>query len=54
LIGLGSVGNSQEVIIGNQVWSKKNLNVSTFRNSDPIPEAKTECLMTLLPIRLYL
>ena len=41
LIGLGSVGNSQEVIIGNQVWSKKNLNVSTFRNGDPIPEAKT-------------
>ncbi|MBN2008384.1 fibrobacter succinogenes major paralogous domain-containing protein [candidate division KSB1 bacterium] len=27
--------------IGNQVWMKENLNVSRFRNGDPIPEAKT-------------
>ena len=32
---------SNEVTIGTQVWSTKNLNVSTFRNGDPIPEAKT-------------
>jgi uncharacterized protein (TIGR02145 family) len=30
-----------EVTIGNQVWTSKNLDVSTFRNGDPIPEAKT-------------
>jgi uncharacterized protein (TIGR02145 family) len=32
---------SQTVTIGNQVWMTKNLDVSTFRNGDPIPEAKT-------------
>ena len=29
------------VKIGNQVWISENLNVSAFRNGDPIPEAKT-------------
>lgn len=29
------------VRLGNQVWMSANLNVSTFRNGDPIPEAKT-------------
>ena len=28
--------------IGSQTWVAKNLNVSTFRNGDPIPEAKTK------------
>ncbi len=31
----------QTVAIGAQVWSSKNLNVSTFRNGTPIPQAKT-------------
>jgi uncharacterized protein (TIGR02145 family) len=30
------------VKIGSQVWTTENLNVSTFRNGDPIPEAKTK------------
>ena len=30
------------VKIGNQVWMAKNLDVSTFRNGDPIPHAKTD------------
>ncbi|MEI6348183.1 MAG: fibrobacter succinogenes major paralogous domain-containing protein [Bacteroidota bacterium] len=33
--------NPNEVKIGNQTWAVKNLNVSTFSNGDPIPEAKT-------------
>lgn len=36
------VGISNEVTIGKQVWMSKNLEVSTFRNGDPIPEAKTD------------
>jgi len=35
-------GASNEVTIGTQVWMTKNLDVSTFRNGDPIPHAKTE------------
>jgi len=31
----------EEVTIGTQVWMTKNLIVDTFRNGDPIPEAKT-------------
>lgn len=39
--------NSQEetstgIVIGNQTWMGENLNVSTFRNGDPIMEAKTD------------
>ena len=33
---------AQTVTIGTQVWMTKNLDVSTFRNGDPIPEAKTD------------
>jgi uncharacterized protein (TIGR02145 family) len=32
---------STSIITGKQVWMSKNLNVSVFRNGDPIPEAKT-------------
>jgi uncharacterized protein (TIGR02145 family) len=32
----------EEVKIGDQIWMVKNLDVATFRNGDPIPEAKTE------------
>jgi uncharacterized protein (TIGR02145 family) len=34
-------GPYKTVTIGSQVWMTKNLDVSTFRNGDPIPEAKT-------------
>lgn len=34
-------GVSKDVNIGKQVWMSKNLNVVTFRNGTPIPEAKT-------------
>jgi uncharacterized protein (TIGR02145 family) len=42
IIGTGNSIFSQTVQIGTQVWMTKNLDLSTFRNGDPIPEAKTE------------
>lgn len=38
---LTGLSNAQTVTIGTQVWMTKNLDVATFRNGDPIPEAKT-------------
>ena len=35
-------GQIQTVTIGTQVWMTKNLDVSTFRNGDGIPQAKTD------------
>lgn len=34
--------NLKSVVIGTQTWTTENLNISTFRNGDPIPEAKTD------------
>ena len=36
------IGPFKTVQIGTQVWMTKNLDVSSFRNGDPIPEAKTD------------
>lgn len=33
---------SQQIKIGSQTWSTKNLDVSSFRNGEAIPEAKTD------------
>lgn len=41
MLGCSGRGASTEVTIGNQVWMTKNLDVSTFSNEDPIPQAKT-------------
>ena len=41
LIGFGCISYAQTVTIGTQVWMTKNLDVATFRNGDPIPQAKT-------------
>ncbi len=38
----GPAANLESVVIGTQTWTSENLNVSTFRNGDPIPEAKTD------------
>jgi uncharacterized protein (TIGR02145 family) len=35
-------GIFKSVKIGDQIWMQENLNVSKFRNDDPIPEAKTD------------
>ena len=42
LLSISSFGFSQSVTIGTQTWTTKNLDVSTFRNGDAIPEAKTD------------
>ena len=39
LLAISIEGFTQYVKIGSQVWSSKNLNVSKFRNGDPIPQA---------------
>jgi uncharacterized protein (TIGR02145 family) len=33
---------NKSVTIGTQVWMVQNLDISTFRNGDPIPQAKTD------------
>ena len=40
--GCSSKDSFNKVKIGNQTWMTENLNVSTFRNGDSIPEAKTD------------
>lgn len=42
LMLLAPMAYPQTVTIGTQVWSTKNLDVSSFRNGDPIPQAKTK------------
>ena len=42
LFSLCSVCCSQTITIGTQIWSSKNLDVTTFRNGDLFPQAKTE------------
>ena len=39
LINIQLVNAQGDVKIGTQVWTSKNLDVSTFRNGDPIPQA---------------
>jgi uncharacterized protein (TIGR02145 family) len=41
LISLGSITYAQTISIGSQVWMTMNLDVTTFRNGDTIPEVKT-------------
>jgi len=38
----GKLSNKPTVVIGNQEWMSENLNVTTFRNGDPIPHAQTD------------
>jgi len=42
LIGFGCISYAQTITIGTQVWTTKNLDAATFRNGDPIPQAKTD------------
>ena len=42
ITGFVNFSFSQTVTIGTQVWMTKNLNVATFRNGEPIPQAKTK------------
>jgi uncharacterized protein (TIGR02145 family) len=42
MLGIVSLSHAQTVTIGTQEWMTKNLDVTTFRNGDPIPEVKTD------------
>ena len=42
LLNVQLVNAQGDVKIGTQVWTSKNLDVSTFRNGEPIPQAKSE------------
>lgn len=37
----------QEILIGNQTWTKKNLDVATYRNGDAIPQVQDSTWETL-------
>lgn len=39
---LGKAQTIKQVTIGNQIWMSENLNVSKFKNGDPIKEAKSK------------
>jgi uncharacterized protein (TIGR02145 family) len=41
LVSYSCIAYAQTVTIGTQVWMTKNLDVSTFRNGESIPEVKT-------------
>ena len=41
LLSISSFGFAQSVTIGTQTWTTLNLDVATFRNGDPITQAKT-------------
>jgi len=41
LFSCANNASAQEIKIGTQTWATTNLNVSTFRNGDAIPEVKT-------------
>jgi uncharacterized protein (TIGR02145 family) len=41
LFSLSKVSNAQSTVkIGNQIWTAKNLDVTTYRNGDPIPQVQ--------------
>ncbi len=40
-VGTPGTNNPDEIKIGTQTWASKNLDVNTFKNGEPIPEAKT-------------
>ena len=42
ILGVNSLFQAQTVTIGTQVWTTKNLDVSTFRNGDVIPQASSD------------
>lgn len=42
MLSLILISCDSSVKIGDQTWMTENLDVSTFRNGDPIPEAKTD------------
>lgn len=41
-VPLSAQSDRVEVQLGSQIWSVQNLNVTTFRNGDPIPEVRNE------------
>ncbi len=41
ILFITNIYSQKDIKIGNQIWTASNLNVSTFRNGDSIPEAKT-------------
>ena len=41
-LSTNTVSSINSVKIGNQVWMARNLDVTNFKNGDPIPEVKTE------------
>jgi len=51
--GVTSVDNTPTVVIGSQTWTTQNLNVSVYRNGDPIPQVTDDVTWASLTTGAY-
>lgn len=50
ILATAFMSTANEVTIGWQIWMSKDLDISIFRNGDPIPQVKTKRLHNVFVI----